>query len=133
MVLWMQPDGTLNPSPTPPDSPNPSDAGPSYWLARTIWALGEGYADFRGSDPAFATFLRQRLDLAITALDREVLTSYGHYEISNGLRMPAWLITGAADASSEATLGLAAYVPGRRWRGRPHRTRRLAEGIADLG
>ena len=133
VVLWMQPDGTLNPSPTPPDSPNPSDAGPSYWLARTIWALGEGYADFRGSDPAFATFLRQRLDLAITALDREVLTSYGHYEISNGLRMPAWLITGAADASSEATLGLAAYV--RAGGGAAARTAlaELAEGIADLG
>ena len=133
VVLWMQPDGILNPSPTPPDSPDPSDAGPSYWLARTIWALGEGYADFRGSDPAFAAFLGQRLDLAIAALNREVLASYGHYELSNGLRVPAWLITGDADASSEAVLGLAAYV--RAGGGAAARTAlaELAEGIADLG
>jgi hypothetical protein len=110
VVLWMQPDGTLNPSPTPKDSPDPSDSDASYWLARTIWALGEGYADFRGTDPAFATFLQQRLNLAVAALDREVLTHYGQYQFSNGLRVPAWLITGGADASSEAVLGLAAYV-----------------------
>jgi hypothetical protein len=110
VVLWMQPDGTLNPTPTPADSPNPSDSGASYWLARTIWALGEGYADFRGADPAFAAFLGQRMDLAIAALDRESLTSYGQYQVSNGLRVPAWLITGNADASAEAVLGLAAYV-----------------------
>jgi hypothetical protein len=68
VVLWMQPDGTLNLSPTPPDNPNPSDSGPSYWLARTIWALGEGYAAFRTVDPPFARFLRARLDLALDAL-----------------------------------------------------------------
>ena len=64
VVLWMQPDGTLNPTPTPADSPNPSDSGPSYWLARTLWALGEGYAAFRDTDPEFAGFLRARMDLA---------------------------------------------------------------------
>jgi hypothetical protein len=55
---WMQPDGSLNPTPTPPDAPNPSDSDASHWLARTIWALGEGYADFRGTDPSFAAFLK---------------------------------------------------------------------------
>ncbi len=133
VVLWMQPDGTLNPTPTPADSPNPSDAGASYWLARTIWALGVGYADFRGTDPAFAAFLRQRLDLAIGALDREVLTSYGQFEISNGLRVPAWLITGAADASSEAVLGLAAYVEAGGGAAARTALAELANGIADLG
>src|SRR6266508_311602 len=49
VVLWMQPDGSLNLTPTPPDNPNPSDTGPSYWLARAIWALGAGYAAFRSS------------------------------------------------------------------------------------
>jgi hypothetical protein len=133
VVLWMQPNGSLNPTPTPADSPNPSDSGASYWLARTIWALGVGYADFRGTDPAFAAFLRQRLDLAIGALDREVLTSYGQYQLSNGLRVPAWLITGNADASSEAVLGLAAYVQA--GGGTVARTAlaQLAGGIADMG
>jgi hypothetical protein len=58
VVLWMQPDGTLNPSPTPVELPNPSDSGASYWLARTIWALGEGYAAFEGADADFAAFLK---------------------------------------------------------------------------
>ncbi len=133
VVLWMQPDGTLNPSPTPADSPNPSDSGASYWLARTIWALGVGYADFRAADPSFAAFLGQRLNLAIGALDREVLTSYGQYQLSNGLRVPAWLITGNADPSAEAVLGLAAYVQA--GGGATARTAlaELAEGIADMG
>ncbi|WP_245933253.1 hypothetical protein [Arthrobacter livingstonensis] len=43
VVLWQQSDGSLNATPTPPDSPNPSDASDSFWLARTIWALGESY------------------------------------------------------------------------------------------
>jgi hypothetical protein len=133
VVLWMQPDGTLNPAPTPPDAPNPSDSGASYWLARTIWALGEGYADFRGTDPAFAAFLRQRLDLAVGALDREVLTGYGKYQLSNGLRVPAWLITGNADASSEAVLGLAAYVQAGGGGAARRALAQLAEGIADMG
>ena len=34
VVLWMQPDGTLNPSAEPIELPDPSDSGPSYWLAR---------------------------------------------------------------------------------------------------
>jgi hypothetical protein len=110
VVLWMQPDGTLNPSPTPKDSPDPSDSGASYWLARTLWALGEGYADFAHADPSFAAFLRDRFDLAVTALDRDTLGSYGTYRTIDGVRMPAWLISDGADASSEALLGLAAYA-----------------------
>ena len=54
VVLWMQPDGTLNPSAEPVELPDPSDSDASYWLARTVWALGEGYAAFKGDDPAFA-------------------------------------------------------------------------------
>src|SRR5215217_4954142 len=111
VVLWMQPDGTLNPSPTPTEEPDPSDSGPSYWLARTIWALGEGYAVFRTADPAFAEFLRQRLELSLDALDRQVLDpNYGHDQTVDGLRLPAWLIVDGADASSEAVYGLAAYA-----------------------
>jgi len=133
VVLWMQPDGSLNLTPTPPDNPNPSDAGPSYWLARTIWALGEGYAAFRAVDPAFARFLRARLDLALDALDRQVLDPrYGTYQVVDGLRWPAWLIVDGADASSEALYGLVAYVrAGADARARRDLTR-LATGIAAM-
>ena len=133
VVLWMQPGGTLNPSPTPAETPDPSDSAASYWLARTVWALGEGYAAFRGADPAFAAFLRDRLDLAVAALDRQVLTRYGRYQIVDGRRVPAWLIVDGADATAEAVLGLSAYV---RAGGPGHARAVLAEfaaGIAELG
>ena len=133
VVLWMQPDGTLNPSAEPPELPDPSDSGPSYWLARTIWALGEGYAAFRTADPAFAAFLKARLDLAIAALDRQVLARYGQYQIVDGVRVPAWLIVDGADASAEAVLGLAAYVRAGGPRAARTALARLAEGIAALG
>ena len=109
-VLWMQPDGDLNPSGKPVELPDPSDSGPSYWLARGTWALGEGYAAFHRTDPAFAHFLQQRLSLAVGALDRQVLTRYDRYLIADGRRVPAWLIVNGADASAEAVLGLSAYV-----------------------
>ena len=110
VVLWMQPDGTLNPSPNPKDDPDPSDSADSYWLARTIWALGEGYGAFVHTDPDFAAFLAQRLRLALSAVDREVLTRYGQWLNIDGVRTPAWLITRGADATGEAMLGLASYV-----------------------
>ena len=47
VVLWMQPDGELNPSAEPVELPDPSDSGPSYWLARTIWALRRGLRGLR--------------------------------------------------------------------------------------
>jgi hypothetical protein len=132
VVLWMQPDGTLHPSADPKDSPDPSDSDASYWLARTIWALGEGYADFKGKDPGFAGFLRQRLDLAVTALDREVLDRYNQYLDIDGTRTPAWLISDGADASSEAVLGLAAYVRAGGTTDARQALGRFSEGIADL-
>ena len=110
MVLWMQPDGTLNPSPTPADSPQPSDRGPSYWVARSIWAYGEGYAAFARTDPHFAAFLKWRMDLAVAAVRREVIApSNLGTQVVHGVNVPSWLIVNGADASSEAMLGLAAY------------------------
>ena len=58
VVLWMQPDGTLNRSAEPVEQPDPSDSDASFWLARTLWALGEGYASFRDVRPGLRTFPR---------------------------------------------------------------------------
>ena len=110
VVLWQQTDGTLNPSAEPVELPDPSDSAESYWLARTVWALGEGYAAFADDDPEFAAFLEERLDLSLAALNRQSLGDYGSYDIADGAPVPAWLIAGGADASAEAVLGLAAYV-----------------------
>ncbi|HEY5472421.1 MAG TPA: hypothetical protein VIK32_04430, partial [Candidatus Limnocylindrales bacterium] len=132
-VLWMQPDGMLNPSADPKELPDPSDSGSSYWLARAIWALGEGYAAFQDADPAFATFLRDRLNLALDAVDRENLVHYGSYTLFDGARMPAWLINDGADASSEAIYGLSAYVRAAPDDARARRDlERLADGVAQM-
>ena len=133
VVLWMQPDGALNPSAEPREEPDPSDSAESYWLARTVWALGEGYREFKDVDRPFARFLRDRLDLAIAALDRQVLDRYGNYLVVDGQAVPAWLVVDGADATAEAMLGLAAYVdagggtPARRALGR------FADGVARMG
>ncbi|HEV7195322.1 MAG TPA: hypothetical protein VGN19_05225, partial [Pedococcus sp.] len=132
VVLWMQPDGKLHPSPQPQELPDPSDSDASYWLARTIWALGEGYSAFRTTDPAFASFLRQRLELAVTALNHECLARYGQYLNIDGQPAPAWLIAGGADASAEAVLGLSAYVEAGGSSAARTALAHLSEGIADL-
>lgn len=134
VVLWMQPDGTLNPSPVPVELPNPSDSGNSYWLARTLWAYGEGYAAFKSTDPAFASFLQDRLQLGVRALERSTLASYGKYGVADGTRVPSWLIVGSAGASAEAVLGLAAYSKAAP-HDRPARSAlsELSEGIAAMG
>lgn len=129
----MQPDGTLNPSAEPKELPDPSDSDASYWLARTIWALGEGYAAFEQSDPAFAAFLRDRLDLAIGAVDRQVLNRYGEHLDIDGEPAPAWLIVDGADATAEAVLGLSAYVEAGGSAAARTALARLSEGIAELG
>jgi len=132
VVLWMQPDGKLNTIADPPETPSPSDSGASYWLARTTWALGEGYAAFKNEDPAFAGFLKGRLDLAVSALHKQVLVKYGRYQQVDGKSNPAWLVVDGADASAEAVLGLSAYVEAGGTPAARTALSQLSDGIADL-
>src|SRR5659263_289710 len=136
VVLWMQPDGTLNPSAEPVELPDPSDSAESYWVARTVWALGEGYAAFADVDAEFAAFLADRLDLALTALGRDSLSRYGQWDVADGTRVPAWLIVDGADATAEAVIGLAAYVEAAPASPRAEHARTVmtqyAEGIAAM-
>lgn len=88
VVLWMQPDGTLHTVADPADSPSPSDSADSYWLARTIWAIGEGYAAFQDADPAFAAFLSDRMRLALAAVERQSLATYGQWLDIDGAPSP---------------------------------------------
>jgi hypothetical protein len=132
-VLWMQADGTLNPSADPPESPDPSDSAESYWLARTIWALGEGYAAFRREDPPFAEFLQARLALAVDAVDRQTLCRYGEWLVVDGTKIPAWLVANGADATGEALLGLAAYLSVTKDAKAREVLDRLADGVAAMG
>jgi hypothetical protein len=132
VVLWMQPDGTLHPSADPVEQPDPSDSDASYWLARSVWALGEGYAAFKRSDPAFARFLSQRLEFGVGAINREVLDAYGQHLDIDGTKTPAWMIADGSDASAEAVLGLAAYLhAGGTGPARPAMTK-LTRGITEM-
>lgn len=110
VVLWQQADGTLNRSAIPIELPDPSDSEESYWLARTVWALGEGVEVFARQDADFTAFLADRLHLALDALERASLGRYGHWEAADGVPVPGWLITGGADATGEAALGLTAHL-----------------------
>ncbi len=133
VVLWQQADGTLTPSAKPVELPNPSDSAESYWLARTVWALGEGYAAFKSADPQFAAFLQSRLHLAVASLNKQSLAKYGQYDVADGTKVPAWLITGGADASAEAVLGLTAYSKAAPDDGAAATAlSELTEGIADM-
>ena len=112
VVLWMQPDGELNPSAEPVELPDPSDSDAGYWLARTIWAFGEGYAAFQDADPAFAAFLARPAGPRPRGRRPPGARPVRRIRTSDGMRVPAWLIVDGADASAEAVLGLAAYVAG---------------------
>lgn len=133
VVLWQQVDGTLNPSAEPIELPDPSDSAESYWLARTVWAFGEGYAAFRRSDPRFAAFLLERLNLCLDALESESLGRYGRWVRSDGVELPDWLIAGGADATAEAILGLVPAVDALPKDRRLRRALdRYAEGVAAM-
>ena len=127
----MQPDGSLNPSPTPVELPDPSDSAASYWLARTLWAFGEGYAAFRRRRPGIRRFPESR-GWIWPSPHCSVMCSAttGSYQIIHGVRVPAWLIVDGADASSEAVLGLAAYVQATGDRTARTALPQLARGIA---
>lgn len=133
VVLWQQHDGTLNPSAIPAEQPDPSDSAESFWLARTVWALGEGFAGFRQSDPSFASFLQQRMSLALRSLERQSLAKYGTTEQANGVTVPGWLIVNSASPTAEAVLGLSAYVGAAPGDGQARTDlQRYAQGIAGL-
>ena len=131
VVLWMQPDGTLNRSAKPVELPDPSDSDASYWVARTIWALGEGYAAFAATDDpadeAFAVFLRERLELSIDAVDRQVLDTYGqlvlgrrqaHTRRGSSLTGPTPALR-PCSASRRTSRQVAATQHARRWASSP--------------
>ncbi len=131
VVLWQQEDGTLNPSAVPVELPDPSDSAESYWLARSVWAFGEGYASFLRDDPEFAAFLLARLHLCLDALGLESLSRAGQWVQSDGRRLPAWLIAGGADATAEAMLGLAAATEAGDFRSRTA-LQSYGEGVAAM-
>ena len=143
-----RPTARSTPAPSRAELPDPSDSDESYWLARTVWALGEGYAAFAdrrpcGSPTSCATGCSWPSGRARARRPWRA-TAPGWWRTTSGC--PAWLITGGADATAEACLGLAAYVPasarrsrerGRRWpalrRGRRGDAQSDGDGVWPFG
>lgn len=76
-----------------------------WWAGRALWALGTGARVLAASKPDLA---RQWRAAALRLVPRynAYLERYGSYDEVDGGRVPAWLIHGAADMTSEAVLGL---------------------------
>ena len=133
------PTGPSTPAPTRLSCPTPPTATrPSGWRGRSGRSV-RATRPSRSPTPRSRGFLRDRLELSIDAVDRQVLDRYGDHLDIDGQPAPAWLIADGGDATAEAVLGLSAYVEaggsapartdpveaerghrGARWRERPH-------------
>ena len=111
VVLWMQPDGTLNPSADPWSCPTrPTRARPTGWPARSgPSARATRRSAARRPAPSRPSCARPARPRRRRARPRRCSTRYGTYRRSTGAD-PAWLVVDGADATAEAVLGLAAYV-----------------------
>jgi hypothetical protein len=85
-----------------------SRKGINFWAVRALWALGEGYATLRASQPRAAAPLAAAVERTLPRLEAS-LARYGRYVTVDGRRLPAWLINDAADQSAVAVKGLVAY------------------------
>ena len=135
VVLWMQPDGELNPSPGPSSCPTRRTAtSRTGWPAPSgRWARGtppsvDADPDVRGV-PQGPARPGRRGAAASGAV------AYGSRNV-DGEQTPAWLVVDGADATAEAVLGLSAYVrtgvgdPAAHGRAAAARRRRRRDGSA---
>ena len=133
VVLWMQPDGTLNPSAEPGRAAGPVGqrrvvlAGPHHLGAgggvRRLRAAPTPPS--RGSSSSGSTSRSARSTGRCS-------TRTGSTCNIDGRRTPAWLIVDGADASAEAVLGLAAYVRAGGTVEARRVLRQLTDGIAEM-
>ena len=132
VVLWMQPDGTLNPSADPKDDPRPVRqrrvllAGPHHLGARRGLRRVPSRRPALRRLPQAAHRPGRRRPRPGGARPRTAATSD-----STARRYPAWLIADGADASRRGRARARGLRPGRRHLRRAHtRWRELADGIA---
>lgn len=88
-----------------------SKKGIDFWAARALWAMGEGFATLKQTDPAQARALSRSLRRTLPHLEAP-LGSYGRYRTVGGKRLPAWLLNDAADQTCVAMKGLLAFHRG---------------------
>ena len=111
-----------------------SKKGIDFWAARAVWAMGEGYAALRKSDPGTARAMARTINRTLPRLEAGLNKQYGKYHTVKGVKLPAWLINNAADQTSVMLKGLLAYhrgLPAGKTRKRVETIiTRYAEGIA---
>ena len=113
-------------SPTRPTAP--SRTGWRGRSGRSVRPTRRSSTATRRSPPSS----RDRLDLALGAVERQVLDRYGEWLDIDGVAVPAWLIVDGADATGEALLGLAPYVAATADRRAERVLQRLGEGVAAM-
>ncbi len=111
-----------------------SRLGIDFWAARSIWALGAGYAAVAASEPKVAAGYERTILRTLKRLEEAVGKQYGKFRVVQGHRLPKWLINDGADVTSVMLKGLLAYAralpPGKK-RVRVERLiMRYADGIA---
>ncbi|MFT4245095.1 MAG: hypothetical protein QM571_01020 [Micrococcaceae bacterium] len=116
-VRWIQPDGTLNNKNTldnsqvlTSDNVNPSDTKISDWFADYVWALGEGYSAFEQSDPTFAKFISDRIQLSMTVIEKELKANNTKTQSATTTKSAINVLTNNVEVNSNISIGLANYL-----------------------
>ncbi len=103
-----------------------------WWAGRALWALAKGARFFSPRDPAYSERLRHHAEKLLPWYDQH-LERYGEHEEVSGVQVPAWLIKGASDMTSEAVLGmLELYQQSRDDPPMEQRIARFCDGMAEL-
>ncbi len=77
-----------------------------WWAARAVWAMALGHRVLMQVEAPLADSLRSRVERTFPHI-QHVLARYDSVQVSQGYRIPRWLLyESAADATSELLLGL---------------------------
>lgn len=93
------PDGTIN------REGHTSFLNHGWWAGRALWALGKGTRFFATRDVGYSELLLHHASKLLPSYDQH-LERYGEHEEVDGHQVPAWLVKGGSDMTSEAVLGL---------------------------
>jgi len=85
-----------------------SRKGIGFWSARAVWGLAAAYGPLSAENKEIAARIKTQLDLAI-ACHESTLERFGEYVEKDGMRLPCWLLGGAADQTAILLKGLLAY------------------------
>jgi len=105
----------------------------SWWAARGIWALGNGYKVFSQVDKPFALEIEKSIQKSLNRFNVD-LKNYGTYKTAKigmmDVSLPKWLMGDSTDASATALLGLVDYYSATNSTDAANIITKLCDGIA---